>query len=86
MITEYITLMLTRSLFKKLEDGTVFGEIKGIKGVWANARTVAACKKELREVFEDWLVLQLYTQQRVAGLKIHPSLSKMRVPKARTYA
>ena len=58
MLTKYITKKLKRARYKRLKDGTYFGEISGIRGVWANACTLAACRSELNEVFEDWLVLK----------------------------
>ncbi|MGI8784448.1 MAG: type II toxin-antitoxin system HicB family antitoxin [Acidobacteriota bacterium] len=31
----------------------------GSKGVWANGPTVEACRRELVEVVEEWLILKL---------------------------
>ena len=59
MLTEYIHAALARSDYKKLDDQTWFAEIPGFEGVWANAATVEACRSELREVLEEWLILKL---------------------------
>lgn len=49
-----------RATYETLSDaGTVFGEIPGFDGVWANAATRAECERELQEVLEDWLLLGL---------------------------
>lgn len=54
MISDYIQNKLKTASYKILKDGTYFGEIKGIKGVWANAKTLEKCREELKEVLEDW--------------------------------
>jgi predicted RNase H-like HicB family nuclease len=59
MLTAYITAAMSRARYKLLEDGTYFGEIPGLQGVWANAKTLEACRGELQEVLEDWLVVKL---------------------------
>ena len=35
------------------------GKIPGLQGVWANAETLEACREELREVLEEWIILGL---------------------------
>ena len=59
MLTAYITAAMARARYKIIEDGTYFGEIPGLPGVWANAKTLEACRDELQEVLEDWLVVKL---------------------------
>ena len=65
MLSQYLEKKLKTAKYKLLKDGTYFGEIPGIKGVWANARTRAACQKELAEVFEDWLFLKIQSHKAV---------------------
>jgi predicted RNase H-like HicB family nuclease len=58
LIVEYVEAALRHAKFETIpEDGTVFGTIPGFQGVWANAETVAACREELAEVLEGWLLL-----------------------------
>jgi len=59
MISDYIRNKLKTASYKILKDGTYFGEIKGIKGVWANTKTLEKCREELKEVLEDWIVVQI---------------------------
>ena len=40
-------------------DGTFYGEIPDFKGVWANADTLEACREELVEVLEEWILLSV---------------------------
>lgn len=67
MLTEYIVAQLKKAKYKKLADKTYFGEIVGVRGVWANAKTLTACKKQLQEVLEDWLVVAIKTDKKVPG-------------------
>ena len=59
MLTQYIHEAMGKARYKNLEDGTYFGEIPGLEGVWANERTLEKCRAVLQEVLEEWLVLKL---------------------------
>lgn len=69
MLSEFLRKKLAGAKYKLLKDGSYFGEIPGIKGVWADARTLEACRSELREVLEDWLLLKVSDHEAVPGLK-----------------
>jgi len=56
--------------YKTLEDGTFFATIPGMKGVWANAKTLTACTKELEEVLEGWLLLKVRDREKIQGFSI----------------
>lgn len=58
MITAYILGAMQLAYYEILpDDGTFFGSIPGFQGVWANAATLEACRTELQEVLEDWLLV-----------------------------
>ena len=59
MLTAYITAAMARARYRIIDDRTYFGEIPGLPGVWANAKTLEQCRTELQEVLEDWLVVKL---------------------------
>jgi predicted RNase H-like HicB family nuclease len=59
MITDYIDAAMSRARYKILDDGTYFGDIRGLQGVWANSKTLEECRSELQEVLEDWLIVKL---------------------------
>ena len=59
MLKKYIQIAMMRARYKILDDGTFFGNIKGFQGVWANADTLEACRNELEEVLEGWIILSL---------------------------
>ncbi|OGT75009.1 MAG: antitoxin HicB, partial [Gammaproteobacteria bacterium RIFCSPLOWO2_02_FULL_56_15] len=59
MLSDYIRKKLARAKYKILKDGSYFGEIPGLKGVWANAGTLEDCRKQLQEVLEEWILLKV---------------------------
>ena len=60
MLTEYIAAAMNRAKYEILaDDGSYYGEIPDLPGVWANASTLEACREELREVLEEWIAFRL---------------------------
>jgi len=59
VLTRYIREAMKRARFKTLDDGTCFGEIPGLAGVWANEATVSTCREVLQEVLEEWLIIKI---------------------------
>lgn len=70
MLSSYILTKLKQSKYKLLDDGTYFGDIPSIKGVWANAKTLEACREELQSVLESWIVLSLTKEKSIRGIAI----------------
>lgn len=70
MLTQYILKQLARARYKLLEDGTYFGEIPRLQGVWASGASLEACREELREVLESWLLLKLRSKDTISGLPL----------------
>ncbi len=68
MISSFISSHLAAARYKLLGDGTYFGEIPRLRGVWANAKNLEGCRSQLQEVLEDWLVLKLRSRERIPGL------------------
>ena len=67
MLTEYIIRKLTQARYKILDDGSYFGEIPRLQGVWASEKTLEKCREVLREVLEEWLILKLKDRDRIPG-------------------
>lgn len=65
MLSEYIAQKLNRAQYKILDDGTYFGEIPGLQGVWASEKTLERCREVLREVLEEWIILKLQNGDRI---------------------
>ena len=59
MLTEYVAAALRHAHYELMEDGQFWAEVPELPGVWASAATLEACREELREVIEDWLVVGL---------------------------
>ncbi len=58
MLTAYLQAAMRRAKYEILEDdGTFYGSIPECQGVWANAPTLEACREELAEVLEGWIIL-----------------------------
>ncbi len=70
MLNEYIGKKLKSAQYKILKNGNYFGEISGLRGVWASAKSLEKCREELREVLEDWLLLKVHSGEKVPGLEI----------------
>ncbi|MEK7102124.1 MAG: type II toxin-antitoxin system HicB family antitoxin [Patescibacteria group bacterium] len=67
MLTKFIDKKLKEARYKLLKDGTYFGEIPGLKGVWANAKNLENCREELRGILEGWLLLKVQSGEPVRG-------------------
>lgn len=60
MLTKYIQAAMQQAKYEIFpDDGTFYGEIPICEGVYANAATLEACRDELQEVLEDWILLSL---------------------------
>lgn len=59
MLTEYIRSAMRQATYEILSDNTFYGEIPGFQGVYANTGKLEACREELQEVLEGWIVLGL---------------------------
>lgn len=70
MLSEYIEKKLRQANYRILKDRSYFGEIPGLRGVWASARNLEDCRHELREVLEDWLLLKVRSKEQVPGFAI----------------
>ncbi len=59
MLTAYIRAAMRHAHYEILEDRTYYGEIPGFQGVYANTDTLEACREELQEALEGWIILGL---------------------------
>lgn len=58
MLLAYIDRALRKAKYEALEDGTFVGTVPGLRGVLANAATLAACREQLAEVIESWVLFR----------------------------
>ena len=69
MLTAYINAAMRSAHYELLENGEGYtGKIPGLKGVWANADTLEACRDELREVLEEWIILGLKMNHHIPAI------------------
>jgi predicted RNase H-like HicB family nuclease len=60
MVSEYVAAALGKAHYEILsEDDSYYGEIQGFDGVYANAKTLEACREQLREVLEEWILVRV---------------------------
>ena len=60
MLLEYISRTMKKAQYEILEDDkSYYGEIPGFDGVYANAKTLEACRDELEEVLEEWILFRI---------------------------
>ncbi len=59
MLTDYIQKAMNKARYEILEDGAYYGEIPGFQGVFAYADSLEACREQLQEVLEGWILLGL---------------------------
>ena len=58
MLIEYINAALAKAKYEIVEDdGSIYGYIPRLKGVWASATTLEACRDELTSVLEGWILV-----------------------------
>lgn len=60
MLLQYIDAAMRQARYEILDDDEgYYGEIPGCRGVFANAQTLEACREQLAEVLEDWILLRI---------------------------
>lgn len=70
MLSAFIARQLKKATYERLKDGSYYGEIPGLRGVWADAKNLEDCRRELQEVLEGWLVLKLRDGDPIPGLAL----------------
>lgn len=60
MLTNYIRAAMRQAKYEILpDDQTFYGEIPGFQGVYSNATTLEACRENLEEVLEEWILFRV---------------------------
>lgn len=60
MLSQYIQAAMRRAHYELLSDeGKYYGEIPLLPGVYATADTLEACREELAEVLEEWILFRI---------------------------
>ncbi len=60
MLLHYIQAALDLAHYELIEDEEPFyGEVTELTGVWATGPTLEACRRNLAEAIEDWLLFSI---------------------------
>jgi len=60
VLRRYLDAAMRRATYQILaDDSSYYGEIPGFAGVYANAQTLEACREELQQTLEDWLLVRI---------------------------
>ena len=60
MLANYLEQAMEQAIYDIIEDeGTYYGEIPALRGVWPRHATLEGCRRELREAVSDWIALRL---------------------------
>ncbi len=60
MLTNYVKAAMAKARYEILpDDKSFYGEIPGFEGVYANADTLEACREELADVLEEWILFRV---------------------------
>ncbi|RJP30442.1 MAG: type II toxin-antitoxin system HicB family antitoxin [Candidatus Omnitrophota bacterium] len=61
MFRKYLEKAMEHARYEILsDDGSFYGEIPECRGVYSNATTLEACRRELEEILEEWILLRIY--------------------------
>jgi predicted RNase H-like HicB family nuclease len=73
MITQYVDRALRKARYALLDNGSFCATVPGLRGVIATAPSVEACRDQLAEVVEEWVLVRV-----ARGLQV-PALGGLRV-------
>ena len=77
MIIQYIKSALRKAHYEFVEDGELFfGSVPGLKGVWADGKTLEECRDTLAEVIEDWVWAHVRINipvPEIDGIRVEPN-------------
>ena len=69
VLKDYLHAAMRRARYEILtDDGTFYGEIPELQGVLANTETLEACREDLAEALEEWIIIGLLLGHRIPEL------------------
>ena len=68
MLTEYIRRAMHHAHYELMENGRFFATIPQCNGLWAEGPTLEACRDELQNTLEDWIMIKLRHGDRFEGI------------------
>ena len=69
-LDEYIDAAVATARFERIEGGNkIYADVPGFRGVWAQGRTRPEAVRELRDVLNGWIELQLERGEELPKVK-----------------
>ena len=59
MISQYVASALERAHYRSIDNGTFAATVRGLKGVVATGTSLEACRRDLVEVIEEWVLVRV---------------------------
>jgi predicted RNase H-like HicB family nuclease len=59
MILAYVQEGLAHARYEQLEDGSYIAEVPELPGVLGTGATLEACRSDLAEVIEEWVLVRV---------------------------
>jgi predicted RNase H-like HicB family nuclease len=89
VLTDYLEQAMRKAHYELMENGRYYGSIPVCPGVWAQGKTLEACREELHSTLEDWLLLGLQMGDKlpvVAGIDLNPPAQARRTKRQPVHA
>ncbi len=67
MLTRFLDRALRRAHYRQVDGGTFCATVRGLRGVIATGPSLEACRDELAEVIEEWVLVRV-----ARGLRVPP--------------
>ena len=72
MLSEYIEAAMEKATYEIINDPEpYYGEVPELMGVWAIGKTLEECRRELKEVVEEWIAISLRRRSPIPTLDGH---------------
>ena len=68
MITRFVDRALRRARYRQVDRGTFCATVAGLRGVIATGPSLEACRDQLAEVVEEWVLVRVSRGLRVPVL------------------
>ena len=59
MITRFLDRALRRAQYRQVDGGTYCATVRGLRGVIATGPSLEACRDQLAEVVEEWVLVRV---------------------------
>jgi predicted RNase H-like HicB family nuclease len=68
MITRFLDRALRRAQYRQVDAGTFCATVTGLRGVIATGPSLEACRDQLAEVVEEWVLVRIARGLRIPVL------------------